>query len=330
MGRRTIKSGAPFLYVFRFHVFLIRLYLGFKKKLALLSALYYIDTRFQYRICGFIGDITVEITVCKELSFHVVIHIYTDVLKTVIKIIDGGCMGQTGKCVLEQECRRRQIEVRAQELRKTRNSRIPWMSVASDYPDPRECIAAFLVFGSAEVLSGVKPANLVRISNRTFACGRNMYALWHEYGADLMHETHLEATPLVDGDSSMLLLLYDPVLLQRRLRSRSAATFLRSLGYPAKGKLDTTISHLASRFVGADLPHEIGVFLGYPLKDVAAFMGLTPLRFSSQRLWKIYGRARRSEALADLYQEHHTRVAKQLRKCKGVSFNLWRGEKLCA
>ncbi|MCA1796875.1 MAG: hypothetical protein LC645_04895, partial [Geobacteraceae bacterium] len=84
-------------------------------------------------------------------------------------------MGQISGCELEQECRRRQIEVQAQELRKTRTSRIPWMSVAANnYPDPRECLAAFLVFGSAEVLAGVKPANLVRISNRTFGCGRNM------------------------------------------------------------------------------------------------------------------------------------------------------------
>jgi hypothetical protein len=238
-------------------------------------------------------------------------------------------MSSSVKCILEQECKRRQIEVRARELRKKRNSRIPWMSVASDHPDPRECLAAFLVFGSAEVLNGVKPANLVRISKRTFACGRNMYALWHEYGADLMRESHLEALPLVDSDSSTLLLLYDPVLLQRRLGSRSATAFLGALGYPAPVTLNDTLSHLVSHFDGAGLPHEIGVFLGYPLKDVAAFMGRSQLQVSSQRLWKIYGRARRSEALADLYQEHHTRVAKQLRGRRGISFDLWRGVTNC-
>lgn len=231
---------------------------------------------------------------------------------------------------LEQECKCRKIEVRAQELRKKTTSRITWMSVATDYPDPRECLAAFLVFGSAEVLTGVKPANLVRISNRTFACGRNMYALWHEHGVDLMRESHLEAIQLHETDSSTLLLLYDPVLLERRLRSRGATVFLRSLDYPMSGNLANTLFHLSSRFIDTKLPHEIGVFLGYPLKDVAAFMGRTELQFSSQRLWKIYGHPRRSEALADLYQEHHTRIAKRLRNHNGISFNLWRGEKLCA
>ncbi|MFO7832292.1 MAG: DUF3793 family protein [Desulfuromonadaceae bacterium] len=239
-------------------------------------------------------------------------------------------MEQISGCELEQECKRNQIKVRALELRKTRTSRITWMSVATDFPDPRECLAAFLVFGSAEVLAGVKPANLVRISNRTFGCGRNMYNLWHEYGAALMQESHLEAMPLHESPSSTLLLLYDPALLQRRLTSRSAATFLRALGYPTTDAMDETLLQLKTRFVGTALPHEIGVFLGYPLKDVAAFMGHKKLPVSAQRLWKIYGRGHRSEALADLYQLHHTRIARQLRADSGVSFDLWRSGNLCA
>ena len=233
-------------------------------------------------------------------------------------------MEQISRCELEQECKRGQIGVRTQELRKTRKSRIPWMSVASDFPDPRECLAAFLVFGSAEVLAGVKPANLVRISNRTFGCGRNMFALWNQYGQQLMQESNLEAIALPSASNSILLLLYDPLLLAKRLKSRIAATFLTSLGYVEPGRTDNALQQLVTRFKGVDLPHEIGVFLGYPIKDVAAFMGHYNLPVNSQRLWKIYGRGRRSEALADMYQEHHTRVANQLRECSGVSFNLWR------
>lgn len=233
-------------------------------------------------------------------------------------------------CMLEQECKRRQVEVQTLEQQKNKNSRIPWMSIATDYPDPRECLAAFLVFGSAEVLAGVKPANLVRISNRTFACGRNMYDLWHEYGAELMAQSELEAIALHSTSNSTLLLLFEPALLKRRLNSRSAVTFLRALGYSQNRDFCAVLNQLEARFGGGELPHEIGVFLGYPLKDVAAFMGRKKLPVSSQRLWKIYGRGHRSEALADLYQRHHTRVATQLRRRGGVSFNLWRGEDLCA
>ncbi len=239
-------------------------------------------------------------------------------------------MEQEDRCELKRECKRRQIAVRALELRQTRPSRISWMSVATEFPDARECLATFLVFGSAEVLSGVKPANLVRISNRTFGCGRNMYDLWHKYGAALMQESRIEAMPLHNSPTSTLLLLYDPVLLQRRLHSRSATTFLCTLGYSITNEIDESLHQLRARFVGTSVPHEIGVFLGYPLKDVAAFMGHTELPVASQRLWKIYGRPHRSEALADLYQTHHTRIAKQLRADSGISFELWCKEKCCA
>jgi len=235
-------------------------------------------------------------------------------------------MQQALLCALEQKCRRRQIKVQARQWRKNGTCRIPWMSVAPDFPDPRECLAAFLVFGSAEVLAGVKPANLVRISNRTVACGRNMYELWHALGSELMQESHLEVMPLVESTNSTLLLLYDPALLSRRLSSRGVATFLLSLGYSSLDSAEKVLVQLCARFCGTDLPHEIGIFLGYPLKDVTAFMGRTNLPVSSQRLWKIYGRGRRSEALADLYQRHHTSIARQLRTHKGASFTLLRGE----
>lgn len=220
--------------------------------------------------------------------------------------------------------------MRVLELRQIRSSRISWLSVATEVPDSRECVATFLVFGSAEVLSGVRPANLVHIFNRTFGCGRNMYDLWHKYGAALMQESRIEAMPLHNSPTSTLLLLYAPVLLQRRLHSRSATTFLCTLGYSITKEIDEILHQLRARFVGTDVPHEIGVFLGYPLKDVAAFMGHNELPVASQRLWKIYGRSHRSEALADLYQKHHTRIAKQLRAESGISFELWRKEKCCA
>ena len=38
-----------------------------------------------------------------------------------------------------------------------------------------------------------------------------------------------------------------------------------------------------------EFPHEIGVFLGYPLKDVLGFMGYGKKELVEIRNWKIYG-----------------------------------------
>ena len=231
-------------------------------------------------------------------------------------------------CPIKEQCQRRDMVVALEEKARSKNcnSRITWMSVAGDYPEARACLAAFLVFGSAEVLAGVKPANLVRISNSTFACGRNMFQLWREYGAELLQQNELEVATVHSSANSSLLLIYHPDLLRRRLAGRGAKAFLKMLGYVNTAHMAQVLTQLTARFACGSIPHEIGLFLGYPIKDVAAFMGYVDLPLTSQRLWRIYGRSRRSEALADLYQYHHTRVAQQLRLDSGVALKLWRGD----
>ena len=51
---------------------------------------------------------------------------------------------------------------------------------------------------------------------------------------------------------------------------------------------------------------------GYPLKDVAAFMGWVSLPFSCQRLWRIYGDPRRSLQLAQRFTHCRNRMARRL------------------
>jgi hypothetical protein len=68
-----------------------------------------------------------------------------------------------------------------------------------------------------------------------------------------------------------------------------------------------------------DFPHEVGVFLGYPLKDVAGFMGWVDLPVTCQGPWKIYGNPDRSLALADGFRACRLRMDQRLRCCANAS-----------
>ena len=46
---------------------------------------------------------------------------------------------------------------------------------------------------------------------------------------------------------------------------------------------------LIDKLNSKDFPHEIGIFLGYPLKDVVGFMGYGNYKFYKTKYWKIYG-----------------------------------------
>lgn len=191
-------------------------------------------------------------------------------------------------------------------------NRCTWSTLAPRYLDERDCLAAFVAFEAAEVLAGAKPANLVRISSRPQPCGQNLLILWHHYGRETITGTTLESFVLKEEEDSFLLLLYSPLLLEKRLSGRGATTLLKKLGYPSGLNWRDALHWLRGRFMDDAFPHEVGLFLGYPLKDVQAFLGLKALPVTGQCLWKIYGHCWRSERLAGIYRSRRFSMAERL------------------
>ncbi len=195
-----------------------------------------------------------------------------------------------------------------------KGSRRNWLELAWDFPDERDCLASFLALETAEVLAGAKPANLIRLSNRQQLCGRNLHHLWRSFGASLLADSKLQVLSLRDNSEGELLLFFSSDLLHQLLRAPAVTTFLQQLGYPPSGDLQSTLAELQGRFRDDfALPHEIGVFLGYPLKDVAGYMGRTDLPCTGCRLWRIYGDPGPSLALSEHYIACRNRMADRLR-----------------
>jgi hypothetical protein len=192
-------------------------------------------------------------------------------------------------------------------------SRPVWEDFSEFFPDERDCLAAYLVLESAEVLEGTKPANLVNVVNRRRPCGRNLYLLWKKHGTGLIRKGVPAVMEMVDRDNSLLLFIYNPVGLAALLARKSARVILKRAGYPDPANLEKSLEELKSRLNGGDFPHEIGVFLGYPLKDVVGFMGWARFPFTCQGPWKIYGEPWES-----------IRLAKAHRRCRCLAAHLLR------
>lgn len=182
------------------------------------------------------------------------------------------------------------------------------------FAHPADCLAAWLMLEGAEVFAGAKPANLLNIRNHTRACGRNLYQLWLQHGNQLLELHNLQGMILTNRGSSLLLLLYRRTAVEELLQQPAVQRMLHKAGYPAESDLQSALSLLAQRCAGSDFPHEIGIFLGYPLKDVAGFMGLCRLPFSCQGPWKIYGAAGKSLDLAALFKQCRREMAERLNR----------------
>lgn len=167
-----------------------------------------------------------------------------------------------------------------------------------------DCLTAHLMLECAEVLAGVKPANLISIVNRTRPCGRNLYHLWQRHQAELASRlTRLNFMVLQSRPQALLLLCYNPDLLEQHLAHAGIRTLLHKAGYAEGASGAALVAELAGRIGKSDcFPHEIGLFIGYPAKDVAAFMGMVKLPYACQGPWKIYGNPARSLALAEQHR----------------------------
>lgn len=100
--------------------------------------------------------------------------------------------------------------------------------------------------------------------------------------------------------------------LNADLQKPGVAEFLAEFGYKEM-TADATLSHLKERIAGSDgFPHEIGIFLGYPLGDVIGFIENAGQNSKCSGCWKVY--CNECEAM---------RLFAQFKKCRSVYMRLW-------
>lgn len=89
-----------------------------------------------------------------------------------------------------------------------------------------------------------------------------------------------------------LLLVYQRRLLERYLSDPAVRRVLTGFDYPAGADFDGLLGHLKCRIVqmqDGDFPHEIGLFLGYPVEDVLGFIRHKGRDCKLSGYWKVYG-----------------------------------------
>ena len=160
-----------------------------------------------------------------------------------------------------------------------------------------------LVYHCSPTLSGLKPANLLSLSKRDYP---HLPELAEEYSL-LLSSKGIQLEIVCSCGQRWLLLVFRPQMLAGQLADRRAFALLRQAGYPvlADRPLDLAalLSHLKKRLSQSEgFPHEIGLFLGYPLEDVIGFCRHKGEGCKLCGYWKVYGDEERSRALFDKFE----------------------------
>ena len=165
-----------------------------------------------------------------------------------------------------------------------------------------------LVKNGAPTLAGLKTASLF-----TCECGCREELLASVRGLNRRFRNKgLRVLPLRFSENKALIYLYRPRMLSEDLTRDSAAELLRQRGYgsaKSEGCLVELIRRLRS---GEEFPHEIGLFLGYPVEDVRGFIANNACGCKCVGCWKVYGDAESARKRFELY-----------RKCSRVYWDCW-------
>ena len=118
---------------------------------------------------------------------------------------------------------------------------------------------------------------------------------------------------LKENKKGCLVYVYRPRMLERKLKDAAIGAFLKQRGYTGPD-MENCLRNLTDRIADcAEFPHEIGVFLDYPLADVIGFMENRGAGYRCQGCWKAYSNEQEALRRFRLY-----------RKCREVYLSCYR------
>jgi hypothetical protein len=157
---------------------------------------------------------------------------------------------------------------------------------------------SLIAYHCAPTLAGIKPSNIFTWRHSD---GAATYHLIDRYGKKLAVRG-VSVDSLFYCEKYALVFLYSPRLMHQYLSEASVSKFLVGMGYPDCPSIAPRIEHLKSRFsCEGGFPHEIGLFLGYPLEDVDGFIKHGGKCCKCCGEWKVYGDERASKRLFERY-----------------------------
>lgn len=181
----------------------------------------------------------------------------------------------------------------------------------------RKELLRFLLLKTAAVRNGVKPGELLRVRHcySTRNAGGFQFCLYRKDIFDLLRLDYLELR--TESDSS-LVLFYHPSGLADALACPENRAVLRQCGYAETASPADRLAELKRRFSSGKLPHEVGVFIGYPAKDVAGFMADLPRTPVHRGDWQVFGDARESLRRMALYRRVERAARRLLDVCEDL------------
>lgn len=151
--------------------------------------------------------------------------------------------------------------------------------------------------------AGIKAASLFSIKKHCLDCLERYVEYFERRGFGFM--------VLKDKGERLLLYVYNRRQLEDILFDKSNKNFLEGEGY-RYNSVDGALDILKARMVNDDFPHEIGIFLNYPLEDVKGFIADPNEGVKLVGYWKVYEGEERKKQIFDTYEKCTRKIKEKL------------------
>ena len=176
-------------------------------------------------------------------------------------------------------------------------------------------VEKMLAFHGAPTLEGIKPGSLISFNKQRI---KNCQEILYKYKT-CMECKGLYFFVLSETDNWLLLFIYRDNILKSILKDNKVQEFLHYYGYKNWQNVEENLAYLKSRMaLQKGFPHEIGIFLGYPLEDVEGFIKNCGRHFKLSGQWKVYSDIERAEKLFASYSECSNRFCNYLLQGKSI------------
>lgn len=162
-----------------------------------------------------------------------------------------------------------------------------------------------LALQCAPVISGIKISNLLTIPAKSL---RELSAV--------LKETELSFRILYPGRERLVILIYRETELKEYLEREEVMAFIDKCGYETSdiSKIFPVFVKRYMRYMELkqDFPHELGLFLGYPIEDVEGFIKENGKNYLYSGYWKVYKDAELKIRLFKNYEKVQTEIVRLL------------------
>ena len=177
----------------------------------------------------------------------------------------------------------------------------------------QDYLLKYLMVKLAPVLVKLKPSSLLVLCNCGKSGRENHYDLWKEQKAGIAGVLGISFKELKNTSRGKQVLFYNPQTLFDTITQPVNLAYLKRFGYLSCKTIEDYLEALKTRFCAPDasasggnnssFPHEIGLFLGYPLKDVKGFIEKGSLPLIKIGNWQVFGSPEESMQLMQIHKK---------------------------